>query len=68
MQLVIEINDKIKFESFYNFLKNLDFIKIVNKKKENKNYTNWKDDFASIGVWDLNENDIKLQNWKIDEF
>ena len=68
-QVTLNITNPEKASTFLAFLKQLDFVKVISEKKDQSSQEfNWKEEFAKIGVWDIDENEIKLDNWKIDEF
>lgn len=68
-QITININNSTKTKAFISFIKQLDFIEIIEEtEKIEKNKENWKNDFASIGVWNIDENKIKLKDWKLPQF
>ena len=47
---------------------NLYYLQEINKKQNSKNtISNWKNDFSKIGTWEINENQIKLKNWEIQQ-
>lgn len=67
--IVLNIHNPEKIHLFLDFIKELDFVEIVNPKINfDKKTQNWKDDFMKIGTWNLDENEIKLKDWKIEEF
>lgn len=68
-QVTINITNPVKAHAFLAFLKQLDFVNVVSEKNEpTMKMEDWKTEFSKIGVWDIDENDIKLKNWKIEEF
>jgi hypothetical protein len=66
-QIIINISNKSKSSALIKFLRQLEFIdsiKVTDKKKDDK----WKKEFLKLGSWKIDENDIKLNNWNIQEF
>ena len=66
-QIIIHIRNKSKSSTFIKFLRQLDFIESI-KVSEKKNDQGWKKEFSELGSWDIDENEIKLRNWTIQEF
>lgn len=67
-KIVLNIRNPEKIHLFLNFIKELDFVEIVNPKMNfEKTEQNWKEDFQQIGTWDIDENQIKLKDWDIEE-
>jgi len=64
--IILDIKDNSKFQSFIQFIQQLDFVEIrepAKKKSENKKY----DFFSSAGLWEdknINAKELRAKAWK----